>query len=64
MPPIPPITLYNFADLNGAYFSGRTDLINWDESIYEEIRQKDSLTGIYMKSVHDDGFHDHTKCRF
>lgn len=53
-----------FADFNGAYFAGRTDLINWDEGIYEAIRQKDSLTGIYMKSVHDDGFRDHTKCSF
>lgn len=61
----PSIELCNFfADLNGAYFSGRTYQIKWNEKLYEEIRQKDPFVGIYMKSVYDEGLHDYTRCSF
>ncbi len=53
-----------FADVNTAYFQGRTDLIAWDDSCFEEILSQNMILGLYLQSIRDDGFQDFTKLRF
>lgn len=50
-----------FADVNAAYFAGRSDQIAWDDERYREIQKKGAFLGIYLQSIRDDGFRDHTK---
>lgn len=52
-----------FADVNSAYFAGRGDQIEWEDASYQEIRERSAFLGIYLQSIRDDGFRDHTKAR-
>ncbi len=49
-----------FTEVNSAYFSGRRDIIEWDDEAYREITEKSPFVGLYLKSVYDDGFADDT----
>lgn len=49
-----------FADVNAAYFAGRADQAEWDNARYREVQQKGVLLGVYLQSIRDDGFRDHT----
>lgn len=49
-----------FADVNAAYFAGRTDQLEWDDALYREIQRKGTLLGVYLQTIRDDGFRDHT----
>ena len=53
-----------FSEVNSAYFSGRKDKINWNESACEDITKESPFVGLYLQSVYDDGFCDDTKCEF
>ena len=53
-----------FSEVNSAYFSGRKDKINWNESACEVITKESPFVGLYLQSVYDDGFCDDTKCEF
>ena len=53
-----------FSEVNSAYFSGRKDKINWNESACEDITKESPFVGLYLQSVYDDGFRDDTKCEF
>lgn len=50
-----------FADVNAAYFAGRTDQIEWDDARYREIQRKGAFLGVYLQTIRDDGFRDHTR---
>ena len=52
------------ADINAAYFAGRTDRLAWDDTLYEEIWSQDILYGLYLQTVRDDGFQDQTRAHF
>lgn len=44
-----------FAELNTAYFAGRTDRVAWNETLYRQLCTEPSFLGIYMQSIYEDG---------
>ena len=50
-----------FADINVSYFAGHVDAALWDEALVDAIRGQDTFLGVYLQSIRDDGFRDHTK---
>jgi len=53
-----------FADINTAYVSGRMDKAEWDEELFQKWKEQDIFLPVYMQSIYDDGFRDHTKYSF
>ena len=44
-----------FAELNTAYFAGRTDRVAWKESLYQQLCTEPSFLSIYVQSIYEDG---------
>ena len=44
-----------FAELNTAYFAGRTDRVVWNEALYQQLRAEPSFLGVYVQSIYEDG---------
>ena len=53
-----------FADINTAYFAGRTDTIDQKEELVAEWVQQSSFLSTYLKSISDDGFQNHNEYSF
>ena len=53
-----------FADVNTAYFAGRTDAVPWDEGLYQAWRERDNFIPYYLESIAADGFRDQTAAAF
>lgn len=48
-------------ELNRAYFSGRLDLVNYDDPLLDAICQSDSFTANYIRSILQDNRTDNTR---
>lgn len=53
-----------FADVNAAYFAGHVEPDLWEETLYDEICGRETFLGVYLQSIRDDGFWDHTQRTF
>lgn len=53
-----------FADINTAYFAGRTDTIDQKEELVAEWVQQSSFLSTYLESISDDGFQNHNEYSF
>lgn len=50
-----------YAELNMAYFAGRTDLLDWDQSIFDALLETNSMTALYLNSMVGDERTNQTK---
>jgi hypothetical protein len=50
-----------YAQVNAAYFSGRLDQMQWDETLYEQWQQTGAFAGLYLQSIRDEARVDHTQ---
>lgn len=53
-----------FADVNTAYISGRLDTVQWDDALFHDWVSRQTFLGVYLQSIYDDGFKNHTECSF
>ena len=49
-----------YADINVAYFAGRTDSIKWDTKLYNDLLENSSSSS-YLESIYDDGLENQTE---
>jgi 3',5'-cyclic AMP phosphodiesterase CpdA len=53
-----------YADMNAAYFAGRMDQFEWDDTLYEAWQKTGAFEALYMQSIADEARVDHTKAEF
>ena len=49
-----------FADINVPYIAGRMDEAPWSDELYQKWRETAAFLLVYLQSVADDGFQNHT----
>lgn len=53
-----------FADINTAYISGRMDTVSWNDTMFQRWKERQTFLYVYLQSILNDGFQDHTKYTF
>lgn len=53
-----------FADINTAYISGRMDTVSWDDALFQRWKDRRTFLYVYLQSIFDDGFQNHTEYAF
>ena len=53
-----------FADVNTDYISGRMDTVTWDDTVFQLWKDRQTFLYVYLQSILDDSFQDHTKYAF
>ncbi len=53
-----------FAEVNTAYFSGNVDSDAWDTDLFDAWQSESGFFPLYLRSIAEDGFKDHTKISF
>lgn len=48
-------------ELNAAYFAGRMDTVDPDDPMFDRWREIGGFTPLYIESIREDGFADHTQ---
>ena len=53
-----------FMDVNTAYISGRMDMVTWDDAMFQRWKDRQTFLYVYLQSILDDGFQNHTEYAF